>query len=132
MLTIEPVPPLFAPPSRTKVSRIAGAQCFMPSNGPVRLTASVRFQASTVVLTINNTLQEICERELRNSVDSLHAQGGDIVVMNPHTGEILALASTRDGRTTFSNTAVTEPFERKLNQRADRFFVVDDEDAART
>jgi cell division protein FtsI (penicillin-binding protein 3) len=66
---------------------------------------------STVVLTINNTLQEICERELAIAVDSLHADGGDIVVMNPHTGEILALASNRVGRTSFSNTAVTEPFE---------------------
>jgi cell division protein FtsI (penicillin-binding protein 3) len=66
---------------------------------------------STVVLTINNTLQDICERELAIAVDSLKAEGGDIVVMNPHTGEILALASNRIGRTTFGNTAVTEPFE---------------------
>jgi len=66
---------------------------------------------STVVLTINNTLQDICERELSIAVDSLRADGGDIVVMNPHTGEILALASNRVGRTAFSNTAVTEPFE---------------------
>ncbi len=66
---------------------------------------------STVVLTINNALQDICERELSVAVDSLHADGGDIVVMNPHTGEILALASSRVGRTAFSNTAVTEPFE---------------------
>jgi cell division protein FtsI (penicillin-binding protein 3) len=66
---------------------------------------------STVVLTINNSLQEICERELGIAVDSLHASGGDIVVMNPHTGEILALASNRVGHTSYSNTAVTEPFE---------------------
>jgi len=50
---------------------------------------------STVMLTINNTLQDICERELSIAVDSLKADGGDIVVMNPHTGEILALASNR-------------------------------------
>jgi len=31
--------------------------------------------------------------------------------MNPHTGEILALASNRVGHTSFSNTALTEPFE---------------------
>src|SRR6266480_2264968 len=68
-------------------------------------------RGATVVLTINNTLQDICERELSIAVDSLHADGGDIVVMNPHTGEILALASNRVGRTMFSNTAVTEPFE---------------------
>lgn len=66
---------------------------------------------STVVLTINNALQDICERELSIAVDSLKAEGGDIVVMNPHTGEILALASNRVGRTTFGNTSVTEPFE---------------------
>jgi cell division protein FtsI (penicillin-binding protein 3) len=66
---------------------------------------------STVVLTINNALQDICERELSIAVDSLHADGGDIVVMNPHTGDILALASNRAGRVTYSNTAVTEPFE---------------------
>ena len=68
-------------------------------------------RGSTVVLTINNALQDICERELAIAVDSLRADGGDIVVMNPHTGEILALASNRVGRTSFSNTAVTEPFE---------------------
>ena len=66
---------------------------------------------ATVVLTINNVLQEICERELSIAVDSLHAAGGDIVVMNPHTGDILAMASNRVGRTSFANTAVTEPFE---------------------
>jgi cell division protein FtsI (penicillin-binding protein 3) len=66
---------------------------------------------STVVLTINNTLQDIAERELTTAVDSLKADGGDIVVMNPHTGEILALASNRVGRTSFGNTSVTEPFE---------------------
>ena len=68
-------------------------------------------QGATVTLTINNALQDICERELAIAVDSLRADGGDIVVMNPHTGEILAMASNRVGRTSFSNTAVTEPFE---------------------
>src|SRR6516225_9240498 len=33
------------------LSRIAGAQCFMPSIAPVRLTAMVRFHASRVVST---------------------------------------------------------------------------------
>ena len=68
-------------------------------------------QGATVILTVNNALQDICERELAIAVDGLRADGGDIVVMNPHTGEILAMASNRVGRTSFSNTAVTEPFE---------------------
>lgn len=66
---------------------------------------------SNVTLTINRALQEICERALARATDSLDAAGGDIVVINPVTGEILALASRRAGRISMSNTAVTEPFE---------------------
>ncbi|MDQ3674985.1 MAG: penicillin-binding transpeptidase domain-containing protein, partial [Gemmatimonadota bacterium] len=66
---------------------------------------------STVTLTINSGLQDICERELSVAVDSLDASGGDIVVMNPHTGEILAMATNRAGRSVWANTAITEPFE---------------------
>lgn len=66
---------------------------------------------STVTLTINSGLQDICERQLSVAVDSLGATGGDIVVMNPHTGEILAMATNRAGRSVWANTAVTEPFE---------------------
>ncbi len=66
---------------------------------------------STVVLTLNRSLQEICDRALSDAVDSLHAAGGDIVVMNPHTGEVLAMASDRTGQAGSSNTAVTEPYE---------------------
>ncbi|MEO8578480.1 MAG: penicillin-binding transpeptidase domain-containing protein, partial [Gemmatimonadales bacterium] len=62
-------------------------------------------------LTINRDLQEICERALARATDSLEASGGDIVVMNPNNGEILAMASRRNGEKVLSNTAVTEPFE---------------------
>jgi cell division protein FtsI (penicillin-binding protein 3) len=90
--------------------RLARDKDGRPLDSPDAWTEQPR-AGSTVVLTINNTLQDIAERELSIAVDSLHADGGDIVVMNPHTGEILALASNRVGRTAFSNTAVTEPFE---------------------
>lgn len=66
---------------------------------------------SNVTLTINRDLQEICERALARATDSLEAAGGDIVVMNPNTGEVLAMASRRSGQKSLSNTAVTEPFE---------------------
>ena len=66
---------------------------------------------SNVTLTINRDLQEICERALARASDSLDAAGGDIVVLNPATGEVLAMASLRRGRPSFSATAVTEPFE---------------------
>ena len=66
---------------------------------------------STVVLTINRELQEICDRALAVAVDSLHADGGDIVVMNPNTGDVLAMASNRLDPAAVANTAVTEPYE---------------------
>lgn len=66
---------------------------------------------NNITLTINRDLQEICERALAQATDSLDASGGDIVVLNPATGEILAMASRRTGKLSMSNTAVTEPFE---------------------
>ncbi|MEO6778390.1 MAG: penicillin-binding transpeptidase domain-containing protein [Gemmatimonadaceae bacterium] len=66
---------------------------------------------NTVVLTINRELQEICDRALAVAVDSLHADGGDIVVMNPNTGDVLAMASNRSDPAAMANTAVTEPYE---------------------
>jgi cell division protein FtsI (penicillin-binding protein 3) len=44
-------------------------------------------------LTIDTHLQHIAERELRAAVDEHHAAGGSVVIMAPHSGEILALAS---------------------------------------
>lgn len=72
---------------------------------------SIPRAGSNVTLTINRDLQDICERALARAVDSLGAQGGDIVVMNPINGEVLAMASDRRAQKSFSITAVTEPFE---------------------
>jgi len=91
-------------------ARLARDKSGRPLDTPDGWTEDAK-PGSTVVLTINNTLQDICERALGVAVDSLHANGGDIVMMNPHTGEILALASKRVGTTSLANTAVTEPFE---------------------
>jgi cell division protein FtsI (penicillin-binding protein 3) len=44
-------------------------------------------------LTIDEQLQHIVERELRAGVEEKRADGGSAVVMDPHTGEILALAN---------------------------------------
>lgn len=46
-----------------------------------------------VVLTIDKTLQHLAERELALSVRTFEAQAGSVIVMDPHTGEILAMAS---------------------------------------
>ncbi|MEO5590513.1 MAG: penicillin-binding transpeptidase domain-containing protein [Gemmatimonadaceae bacterium] len=66
---------------------------------------------NSITLTINRDLQDICERVLARAVDSLEAEGGDIVVINPNNGDVLAMASRRLGKPSLSVTAVTEPFE---------------------
>jgi len=63
----------------------------------------------SVVLTLNHELQEICERALDDAVAQLGASGGDIVVLDPHDGAVLAMASRRAGRS--GVTGLTEPFE---------------------
>jgi len=44
-------------------------------------------------LTIDQHLQYVVERELRAGVEAARADGGTAVAMDPHTGEILAMAS---------------------------------------
>lgn len=46
-----------------------------------------------VVLTIDEVIQYIAERELDKAFNTYHAKGASIVVMDPHTGAILALAN---------------------------------------
>jgi cell division protein FtsI (penicillin-binding protein 3) len=46
-----------------------------------------------LILTIDARLQFVAERALADAVEAHHAVSGSLVVMNPHTGDILALAS---------------------------------------
>lgn len=46
-----------------------------------------------VILTIDEVVQFIAERELDKAYDTFNAKGASIVVMDPHTGAILALAN---------------------------------------
>ena len=48
---------------------------------------------ASIELTIDEQLQHIAEREVRNGVEAARADGGTAVIMDPHTGEILAMAS---------------------------------------
>lgn len=68
-------------------------------------------KGNSVVLTIHADLQEIAETALADAVQKMNAEGGDIVILDPHTGEILAMASRRlDPRQTAASV-LTEPFE---------------------
>ena len=48
---------------------------------------------SSVELTIDEYLQHVAERELEAGVAENRAKGGSAIIMNPHTGEILAMAN---------------------------------------
>lgn len=71
-----------------------------------------------VVLTIDMDLQAIAEDVLSSAVDSAGARGGDLVVTDPVTGEILAMASVRRGservlsavNTTYEPGSTVKPF----------------------
>ncbi|MGC1374297.1 MAG: penicillin-binding protein 2, partial [Candidatus Sulfotelmatobacter sp.] len=46
-----------------------------------------------IVLTIDKNIQYIAEKELDQAIQDTHAIAGTVIVENPHTGEILALAN---------------------------------------
>ncbi|MBM4193450.1 MAG: PASTA domain-containing protein [Gemmatimonadetes bacterium] len=65
----------------------------------------------TVTLTINQGLQDIAERALADAVATMRADGGDVVVLDPQTGEVRAMASSRTDPRSAGATALTEPYE---------------------
>jgi cell division protein FtsI (penicillin-binding protein 3) len=67
-----------------------------------------------VVLTIDEKIQYIAERELDTAMEQTRAESGTVIVENPHTGEILALAN----RPTFNPNATREITPAKLKNHA--------------
>jgi cell division protein FtsI (penicillin-binding protein 3) len=67
-----------------------------------------------VVLTIDEKIQYIVEKELAQGMADTHAQAGSVVVQNPKTGEILALANYP----TFNPNATREIKPISLKNRA--------------
>ena len=67
-----------------------------------------------VVLTIDEKIQYIAERELEAAMQQTHAESGTVIVENPHTGEILALAN----RPTFNPNLTREITPQKLKNHA--------------
>ena len=63
-----------------------------------------------VVLTLNMDLQEIAQQALEQAIERTGARGGDILITDPRTGEVLALFSTQDGHAG-ALSAVNTPFE---------------------
>jgi cell division protein FtsI (penicillin-binding protein 3) len=52
-----------------------------------------RDRSANVVLTLDEKIQYIAERELAAAINKTHAIAGSVVVMNPNNGELLAVAN---------------------------------------
>ena len=65
-----------------------------------------------VVLTLDAELQEIAERGLDDALAAMKAEGGDVVFLDPASGELLALASRQASADVHSRASTfTDPFE---------------------
>ncbi|OLC93066.1 MAG: hypothetical protein AUH86_17570 [Acidobacteria bacterium 13_1_40CM_4_58_4] len=72
-----------------------------------------REPGASVILTLDERVQYIAERELAAAIAKTHAMAGTVMVMNPKTGEILALASWPKFNPNAANEA---PAESRMNR----------------
>jgi cell division protein FtsI (penicillin-binding protein 3) len=73
-----------------------------------------------LVLTIDANIQSVCQEELRETVERFSAQSGIAIVVNPRTGEVLAISNYpsydpnnlgRGTPSSWKNRAITDVFE---------------------
>lgn len=77
---------------------------------PEALTRQAR-PGHTIVLTINQELQEIADGALDDAMRRLGASGGDIVVLDVRNADIMAMSSRRPGASAPVAVALTETYE---------------------
>jgi cell division protein FtsI (penicillin-binding protein 3) len=70
-------------------------------------------RGASVVLTLDEKIQYIAERELAAAIAKTHAPAGTVIVMNPNNGEILALANWPKFD---PNAATAAPAENRMNR----------------
>ncbi|MBI4496033.1 MAG: transpeptidase family protein [Deltaproteobacteria bacterium] len=75
-------------PGYVLISKDALGRALNPENREFRSSV----EGSDLILTIDQNIQHTAERELAKAVEASSAKGGMAVVMDPRTGEILALA----------------------------------------
>ena len=67
-------------------------------------------EGAQVVLTLDADLQEIGRQALLDAIEQTQARGGDLVITDPGTGDILAMVSAHDG-STHALSAINTPYE---------------------
>jgi cell division protein FtsI (penicillin-binding protein 3) len=68
---------------------------------------------SSVVLTVDENIQFIAEKELATAIEQTHARAGTVLVQDPSNGEILAMASWPKFN---PNAAAGSPAEARMNR----------------
>ncbi len=93
-------------PGETLSQRDARGERYRHPNAPIKQAVP----GKNVYLTIDVELQAIAEEALERTLQETGSSGGDIVLLDPETGELLAVASRRPGA---SGTvpAFTDPYE---------------------
>jgi len=82
-------------------------------DGALMAGEAQRDRGASVVLTLDEEIQFIAERELATAIAKTHAPAGTVIVMNPNNGEILALANWPKFN---PNAAATAPAESRMNR----------------
>lgn len=103
--TLDPI--LAGRPGRTTFLKDPSGRLF---ESPGRLV-SEPVPGNDVILTLDAELQGIAEYSLAKAIKAFKAEGGDVVFLDPRTGEILAAASLASGDATPLASAFTTPFE---------------------
>jgi len=96
-----------------QVTELSADGSTIPTKASVFREAS---QGSDLILTIDRALQGQVELELAKTIQDSEAKGGIVIIQQPATGEILAMASmvmteTGEVRSTSHNQAVTYSYE---------------------
>lgn len=90
-----------------------------------KITSTSEINGSSVVLSIQRPIQYIVEKRLRDGVEKFQASGGMVAVMNPKTGEILAMSAVPSfdpkNYTEYDPTAYKNPFISNLYEPGSTF-----------
>lgn len=95
---------------------VAGEQVFLRDREGRRYESPARrvrdpVDGHDVVLTLDAEMQAIAEAMLTEAIRTAQAEGGDVVILDPRTGEVLAMASRVEGGAAAGLTMLNEPFE---------------------
>lgn len=98
-------------PGKLFALRDAKRRLLMPSGSNSVVQPTV---GRSLELTIDSGIQHIAERELQAAIEEEGANGGSVIIMNPRTGEILALVNAPS----FNPNAFSQVIARQWKNRA--------------